>query len=107
MQTATESTDLRSVQGQLEHLKSGVASVITREKALIKERAERLLAVRREMVQREEADAEKLTRRIHELAAVRQQAIDEAQAVMEVRSAKINQAYHNSRSALAQRVGNR
>ncbi|MES2920757.1 MAG: FtsK/SpoIIIE domain-containing protein [Verrucomicrobiota bacterium] len=104
MQTATESTDLRSVQGQLEHLKSGVAAVITREKALIKERAERLLAVRREMVLREEADAEKLTRRIHELAAARQQAIDEAQAVAEARGAKINQAYHHSRSALANRA---
>jgi len=104
MQTATESTDLRPVQGQLDDLKSGVAAVITREKALIKERAERLLAVRREMVQREEADAEKLTRRIHELAAVRQQAIDEAQALMEVRGAKIHQAYHHSRAAVANRA---
>ena len=104
MQTATESTDLRSVQGQLDHLKSGVATVIAREKALIKERAERLLAVRREMVLREEADAEKLTRRVHELAAVRQHAIDEAQAAMEMRGSKINQAYHHSRAALANRV---
>ncbi len=104
MQTATESTDLRSVQGQLDHLKSDVATVITREKMLIKERAERLLAVRREMVVREEADAEKLTRRIHELAAVRQLAIDDAQTVVEVRGAKINQAYHHSRAALAHRV---
>ena len=57
MQTATESTDLRSVQGQLEQLKSGVATVVSREKTLIKERAERLLTVRREMVLRGEADA--------------------------------------------------
>ncbi len=104
MQTATESTDLRSVQGQLDHLKSGVTSVVTREKAMIKERAERLLAVRREMIQRDEGDADKLTRRIHELAAVRQQAIDDAQAVVEARDRKIHQAYHNSRGALAHRV---
>ena len=104
MQTATDSTDFRSVQGLLEHLKSGVVTVIAREKTLIKERAERLLAVRREMILREEADAGILTRRIHNLAAVRQQAVDEAQAVLELRSARIQQAYHQSRAALANRV---
>jgi hypothetical protein len=104
MQTATESIDLRSIQEQLEHLKSGVSAIVDSEKALIKSRAERLLVVRREMTQREEVDAEKLTRRIHELAAVRQEAIDAAQAAKEVRSARIHQLYHNSRATLSHRL---
>lgn len=104
MQTATESINLRSVQEQLEHLKSGVSAIVASENALIKERAERLLVVRREMNQRVEAGEEKLTRRIQELAAVRQQAIDAAQAATEARSARIHQAYHASRNALAHRV---
>ncbi len=104
MQTATKPIDLRSVQGHLEHLREGVSTIVASEKALIKNRAERLQVVRRETTQREEADAEKLTRRIHELAAVRQQEIDAAQAATEARGARIQQAYHNSRAALARRV---
>ena len=104
MQTATESIDLRSVQGKLEHLKTEVATIVASEKALIKNRAERLQVLRREMVQREEMDAEILTRRIHELAAARQLEIDAAQAAAEARSAWIHHVYHTSRTALAQRV---
>ena len=104
MQTATESIDLRTVQGQLEHLKAGVCAVVASEKELIKNRAERLVVVRRELLQREEADAAKLTRAVHQLAIVRQQAIDLEQAAMEARNARIHQAYHSSRSALAGRV---
>jgi hypothetical protein len=104
MQTATESSDLRAIQERLEHLRDGVSTIVAAEKALIKNRAERLQVVRRETAQREEADAEQLTRRIHELAAARQQEIDAAQAVIEARSARIHQAYHHSRAALAQHV---
>lgn len=104
MQTATESTNFRTVQERLERLKSGVTEVIAMEKALIKKRAEKQSAVRRESILREETDAEILTRRIHELAAVRQQEIDQARATMEARGAKSHQAYHSSRAALAQRV---
>ena len=104
MQTATESIDLHSIQAQLGHLKAGVTSVVNQEKALIKNRAERLQVVRRETLQREETDAEQLTRRIHELAAIRQQAIDSEFTSFEARNARIQQAYHNSRAALAHRV---
>jgi DNA segregation ATPase FtsK/SpoIIIE-like protein len=104
MQTATEPIDPRSVRGQLEHLREGVSAIVASEKALIKNRAERLQVVRKETAQREEADAEKHTRRIHELAAVRQQEIDAAQIASEARGARIHQAYHNSRAALARHV---
>ncbi len=104
MQTATESTDLRSVREKLEHLREDVSAIVASEKALIKNRAERLQVVRRETAQREEADAEKLNRRIHKLAAARQQEIDAAQIASEARGARIHQTYHNSRAALAQHV---
>ncbi len=104
MQTATESTDLRSVQGQLDHLKSAVADVVSSEQALIKERAARMTVVRREMILRDEADAELAKARIQALAAVRQQAIDAEAAAWEARGERIHQAYHASRASLAQRV---
>ncbi len=104
MQTATESIDLRAVQGRLDRLKAGVSAVVAGENALIKDRAERLVVVRREMLRREEADAETETRRIHELAAARQHALDHLHAVLEARGAKIQQAYHASRIALARQV---
>jgi hypothetical protein len=104
MQTATESTDPRAVRDKLERLREGVSAIVASEKALIKNRAERLQVVRKETARREEADAEKLTARIHELAAVRQQEIDAARIATEARGAGIQQAYHNSRAALAQHV---
>ncbi len=104
MQTATESINLRSVQGRLEHLKSGVASVISSEHDLIKNRAERLQVVRREMLAREEADAEVLNHRVRELATARQEEIAHTDAVFAARGDKFHQAYHASRAAMAQRV---
>ncbi|MES2437581.1 MAG: FtsK/SpoIIIE domain-containing protein [Verrucomicrobiota bacterium] len=104
MQTATESIDLRSVQAQLDQLKSGVAAVTTAERDLIRNRAERLAVVRREMIQREEADAEKSARAIQDLAMRRQQEIEQAQAAKDARAGKIHHAYHTSRSALANRA---
>ncbi|MGL4400043.1 MAG: FtsK/SpoIIIE domain-containing protein [Luteolibacter sp.] len=104
MQTAIEFTNPRSVREKLEHLRDGVSRIVASEKALIKNRAERLQLVRKETARREEADAAQLTRRIHELAAARQQEIDAVQAATAARSAWIHQAYHHSRAALAQQV---
>jgi DNA segregation ATPase FtsK/SpoIIIE, S-DNA-T family len=104
MQTATESIVLRSVRAELENLKSAVAAVTADERDLIKNRAERLVVVRREMGRREEADSEKLNLAIQELAAYRHDAIARADAAKEARAAKIHHAYHTSRTALANRA---
>ena len=104
MQTATDSIDLRSVQGQLEHLKSSIASVTAEEEALLKKQAQALVAVRHSMTRREEIDSEKLNRRVQEIAAIQKDSISRAHAEIETRQAKIHQAYHSSRSSLARRM---
>ncbi len=99
MQTATDSTDLRTAREKIEALKSGISSIVASEKDLIKNRADRMLGVRREMAQREEADTEKFNRKLQELAVLRQAAIEREEDRVAARGAKIHQAYHSSRSA--------
>ena len=104
MQTATETIDLHSVQGQLEPLKIAIATVKASEAVLIKKQAEDLVAVRKEMARREEVDAEKLTTRIHELSAIYHQSIEALNAATQQRQARVRQTYHSSKSTLAQRL---
>ncbi|MEO8613901.1 MAG: hypothetical protein ABI600_02080, partial [Luteolibacter sp.] len=104
MQTATETIDLRSVQGQIEALKTAIATVRAGEAVLIKKQAEGLVAVRKEMARREEADAEKLNARIHELTAIHHQTVEALNAATQKRQARIHQTYHASKSTLAQRM---
>ena len=104
MQTATDSIDLQAVRELLAELKSGITRIAASEKDLIRSRAERMVVVRREMAQREEADVEKLNRRLLELAAVRQEAIDREHERSSARGAWIHRAYHSGRAALAIRA---
>jgi hypothetical protein len=104
MQTATKPTDLRSIQGHIAHLRDGITATVASENALLLNRAERLRTVQRETAHREAADSEKLTHRLHKLDATRQQKIDAAHAALTARNARIQEAYHASRAALAQRV---
>ena len=104
MQTATKPTDLRSIQGHIAHLRDGITATVASENALLLNRAERLRTVQRETAHREAADSEKLTHRLHKLDATRQQKIDAAHAALTARNARIQEAYHASRAALAQQV---
>jgi hypothetical protein len=104
MQTATESIDPRSVQERLGRLKSGVSSTTAAEAALMKTKAERLSALRREAQKFAEADAQKLEIRVHGLAADFKEQTGRAQVAMELRSARIQHAYHSSKAALARRI---
>ncbi len=102
MQTATESTDLRTVLGELGHLKSAIASVTADEAALFKKQAQALVAVRHEMTRREETDAGKLNRRLQEIAVIQKDSVARAEAETEARQARVHEAYHSSRTSLAQ-----
>lgn len=104
MQTATESIAFRAVQAHLGQLKSGVTAVAESERELIKNRAERHTAVRREMIQREEADAGKSARQLQEISARRQLDLEQAEAAYEARRAKIHNAYHASRATLSDKT---
>ncbi|MBC8127316.1 MAG: hypothetical protein H8M99_09280, partial [Gloeobacteraceae cyanobacterium ES-bin-144] len=104
MQTANEVFDLRSVQEQLEHLKSGVQTATSSEKALLKTKAERLSTLRREAQRHGESDAEKVSIRIHTLTDEYKERVVQAEANAEARAAWVQRAYHNSKSSLARRI---
>ena len=76
MQTATDKLAPDTVDQKLEVLKSGIAGIRAAEQELIKNRAERMTVVRREMIQRGEASEEKHQRRLRELAQEYRQAVE-------------------------------
>ena len=104
MQTATDTIDPRSMRDDLERLKSGVAGTTADELALMKAKAARLSVLRREAQQHAEADERMLEMRIQEISGDFNERISQAHITMELRSAKIQQAYHASKSSLAHRI---
>ncbi|RYD49690.1 MAG: ATP-binding protein, partial [Verrucomicrobiaceae bacterium] len=104
MQTVNESIDLRSVLEKVGQLKAGIAGIAVSEQDLIKNRAERMTTVRREIMQRGEADEERMNRRLQELSEAYQGELDLAHAAAEARVELIHQAYHSSKGSLANRA---
>ena len=104
MPTATESIDPCAVQEWLARLKSGVVAATAAERGLQQSKAERLLALRREGLRHAQEDAGKLEIRIHTLAGDLQAQIVRAEATMEARAERVQQAYHASRAAHTQRT---
>lgn len=104
MQTATDSIAPEAIAAKLEAWKSGISHIRTAEQDLIKNRAERMNVVRREMVQREESGVEKHKRRIQQLAQERHRAIEQEAARRVERAARIQTVYHASRASLADRA---
>ena len=68
MQTVNESYDPESVRAGLESLKSGIASAAAMEKALMKEKAEKYSALRKEAQRHSEVEERNLDARIKALA---------------------------------------
>jgi hypothetical protein len=104
MRTATDAIDPRSVLERLECLKAAVSPVTSAERELMKSKAERLAALRREARRHEETEAEKLDVRLHQLAAEFKERTEAGQSVLAARSARIQQAYHASKTSLARRI---
>jgi hypothetical protein len=104
MQTAIDAMDPRSVIELLDELKSAVSSVTAAEQALMKSKAERLSALRREAQRHAEAESTNLDVRIHQLAADFKHQAEVEQFAMEARPARIQSAYHASKASLAQRI---
>ena len=92
MQTAIDSMDPRSVIELLDELKSAVSSVTAAEQALMKSKAERLSALRREAQRHAEAESANLDVRIHQLAADFNGQAEVEQFAMEARAARIQSA---------------
>ena len=104
MPTATDAIDPRSVQERLQRLKTGVATATAAEHALLKSKAERLAALRRESLRHAEGDAANLDIRIHTQAAEFQERLAHHQARLAERTERIQQAYHASRATDARRL---
>jgi hypothetical protein len=104
MQTATESIDPRSVRERLERLKSGVAATVAAEASLMKSKAERLSALRREAQRQAETNAQKLEVRIHAINEDFKQQAAALEMATEQRRARMQRAYHSSKSSLARRI---
>jgi hypothetical protein len=104
MQTVNEPIAPRVVQERLEHLKSGVSAAAAAESALLKSKAARLSALRREAQLHAEADGGKLDARMHGLAAEFKGQVAREQAAAEARATWIQRAYHSSKSSLSRRM---
>lgn len=104
MQTAIETMDPNSVRERLERLKVGITATTAAEAALMKTKAERLSALRREATRHAEAESHKLDIRIQLLAEDYREKVSRAHVEMELRSARIQHAYHSSKSSLARRI---
>lgn len=104
MQTSTESTDLPSILARLERLGASVAAVAADEGELIKNRAERMVAVRKEVAHREELDAARFEQAVSTLSAARTEALSAAVDWNDARAARVQDAYHASRQSVTERA---
>ncbi len=107
MQTAIESIDLCSVQEPLQHLKTAIAAASTAENDLLKSKAERFSALRRESLRHAEGNASKRDLTIHGLTQDFNERVGQAQSAADARAARIQQAYHSSRASLARQIQER
>ncbi len=104
MQIANESADPRKVTEGLTRLKSAIAAVTAAEAALLKDKAAKLSALRREAQNHAEAEDRTLDARIHAIHEDFRLRIESVHAAAGTRSARAQQAYHASRSALAREM---
>ena len=95
------------VLAQLQSIKSGIASTLASENELAQARAARMTVIRRANTQREETESAKTASRLSELASAHRLALERAQASLDARSAWIQNAYHNSRNSLSERLQDR
>jgi S-DNA-T family DNA segregation ATPase FtsK/SpoIIIE len=104
MPTVNDSMTPGRVLGQLHVLKSGIATSIAGEDALTQSRAAKMRVARRDNTQREEMENARTAARLAQLAAANRHDLERAQAAMDARHAWIQNAYQNSRVALARRL---
>jgi DNA segregation ATPase FtsK/SpoIIIE-like protein len=102
MQIANDAIDPRKVTEEIDRLKSGIASITAAEKAVLKTKAEKLSTLRRWAQQHAEAETLKLDVRIQAIDRDFKLKLADARAAAEARVARVQQAYHASKAALAQ-----
>jgi hypothetical protein len=101
MPTAIDPIDPGQVLGDLERLKIGLATALSREEELDRVREQDRVMKSREITAQEKRDAENLEARVAEQVVIQKETIDQQQVAYELRLARIRQAYHSSRSTLA------
>jgi hypothetical protein len=101
MQIANDAMDPRKVTEEIGRLQSGIAAVAAAEKLLLKAKAEKLATLRRWAQQHAESETQKLDVRIQAIDRDFKLKLADAHAAAEARSARVQQAYHASKAALA------
>jgi DNA segregation ATPase FtsK/SpoIIIE, S-DNA-T family len=104
MQTANDSIDPGRVLECLGDLKSALEATLRGEDEVARKRKEGMAAIRRELNQRQEAAAAESATRHAARADEMRRAMAAAQERLAARQARIQRAYHGSRSALSERV---
>ncbi len=92
-----------AVSERISRLQSGIATGLEREAAAVKNRAASQMALRKEMLAREEVASELHHAQIFEIGETRQRETDAASNRAEARRDRAQQAYHASKAALANR----
>jgi len=104
MPTVTDAMTPGRVLEQLHSLKAGLAAALAGEDELAQTRAAKMLVVRRANTQREETETAATAARLAAIATRHRHDSEQAQASFIARSARIQNAYHNARTSLAQRL---
>jgi hypothetical protein len=104
MRNANETIDPRQVTEGITRLKADIASVTAAEAALLKTKAGKLSALRREAQQHADAEAVVIDKRLHEIHEDFKRKVERAHAAAEQRSARAQQAYHASKAAIAREI---
>jgi DNA segregation ATPase FtsK/SpoIIIE, S-DNA-T family len=104
MQTANESFDPHTVRVGMDELKSAITRIVAEEQALLKAKAMKLTALRREAQGHAEAEEAAAAIRVHAVQEEFKELEARMQESAEARGARIQQAYHSSKASLARRT---
>jgi hypothetical protein len=104
MQIVNDAIDPRSVRQALEELGFGISAIVAAEKGLLKDKAGRISAQRREAQAHDEAETVRLDMRLLEIDSDYKERNALAHAAAQARAARARQAYHASKSSLARRM---
>ncbi len=104
MQTANEAIDPRMVSEEIDRLRTSIIAVTSAEKSILKTKVEKLSALRREEQQQEEVQVQALEYRIQAMQEDFKLRLAALHAVAKTRTARVERAYHSSKTALARRT---
>jgi hypothetical protein len=104
MRNANETIGPRQVTEGITRLKADIASITAAEAALLKTKAGKLSALRREAQQHADAEAEVIDARVHGIHEDFKREVETVHAAAGKRAAHVQHAYHASKAAIAREI---